>query len=257
MSFFKVIIPNYNSEKYISKCLNSILEQTFTDFDIVVVDDMSTDNSVELIKSFDDSRIHLIENKEKRYNGGSRNVGIDYKIDTKYTLFIDNDDIFESNDCFETLYNTILKNNYPDLVNLGYIYDDGTRHYIKLERNTPEILVHDNNVACWTKAIKSELMVHFPENTLMEDVSQHIEQVDKIETIVSIDKPFVVWNRKNENSCSRKPSEKRKSSEWRQLADVYDLQLTHNYCIEEKERRVKEYLDILISGRHVWEELSR
>ena len=256
MSYFKVIIPNYNSEKFISKCLNSILDQTFTDFDIVIVDDMSVDNSVEIIKNFNDSRIHLIENEEKRYNGGSRNVGIDY-LESKYTLFIDNDDIFENNNCFQELHDFILNKNYPDLVNLDYIYDDGTRHYIKLARNDLESLVHDNNVACWTKCIKSELIVHFPENTLMEDVAQHIKQCDCIKTIESIEKPFVVWNRTNADSCSTKPSEKRKSSEWRQLADVYDLELTQNCCIEEKERRVKEYLDLLLSGRHVWEELSR
>ena len=44
MSFFKVIIPNYNSEKFIKKCLDSILNQTFKDFEVVIVDDMSTDN---------------------------------------------------------------------------------------------------------------------------------------------------------------------------------------------------------------------
>ena len=52
MSFFKVIIPNYNSEKYIEKCIDSILSQTFKDFEIVIVDDVSTDNSVEIIKKY-------------------------------------------------------------------------------------------------------------------------------------------------------------------------------------------------------------
>lgn len=257
MSFFKVIIPNYNSEKYIKKCIDSILDQTFKDFEIIIVDDMSTDNSVEIIRSYWDKRVHLIQNTEKRYNGGGRNVGIDFPIDSKYTLFIDDDDYFDSNDCFQVLYDKIVNEKYPDLVNLSYIYNDGVKHLIKLERNDPETLVHDNNVACWTKCIKSKLMVHFPENTLMEDVSQHIEQVDKIQTCVSLDKPFVVWNRQNPVSVSTKPTPKRKSSEWRQLADVYDLELVHDYCIEEKERRVKEYLDLLLSGRHVWEELSR
>lgn len=259
MSFFKVIIPNYNSEEYIEDCINSILNQTFRDFDIVIVDDMSTDNSVKIIESYDDKRIHLVKNIEKRYNGGSRNVGIDYPIDSFYTLFIDNDDIFENERCFEILSTLIKKTNYPDCVNLNYIYDDGTRHKIDLSyRNNVEKLVHDNNVACWTKAIKSELMVHFPENTLMEDVAQHIKQCDCINTVASLsDIYFVVWNRQNANSCSTKPSEKRKSSEWRQLADVYDLELTHDYCIDEKNNRIKEYLDLLLSGRHVWEELSR
>ena len=256
MSYFKVIIPNYNSEKFINKCIDSILKQTFTDFELVIVDDMSTDNSVNIIKSYKDKRIHLVENDRKRYNGGSRNVGIDYPIKSNYTLFIDNDDYFYSNDCFQTIYDKIQETQ-ADLINLGYYYDNGSMIYVKLIRDTPGDVVRDLNVACWTKCIKSELMVHFPENTLMEDVSQHIEQVDKIETCASIDKPFVVWNRRNENSCSTKPSEKRKSSEWRQLADVYDIYPIHDYCIEEKEKRIKEYLDILLSGRHVWEELSK
>ena len=198
-------------------------------------------------------------NDRKRYNGGSRNVGIDYPIDSEYTLFIDDDDYFDNKDCFKVLANLISITNHPDCVNLNYIYDDGVRHLINLNYRTDVVkLVHDNNVACWTKCIKSELMVHFPENTLMEDVAQHIEQCDKINTVCSVsDLAFVVWNRQNPVSVSTKPSEKRKSSEWRQLADVYDLVLVHDYCKEEREKRIQEYLDLLLSGRHVWEELSR
>ena len=252
MSFFKVIIPNYNSEKHIQKCLDSILNQTFKDFEIVIADDMSTDDSVKIIKQYKDKRIHLVENESKRYNGGSRNVGIDYPIKSEYTLFIDNDDWFDNNDCFQTIHDKIVKCNYPDCVSLGYYYYEDTMSSVRLIRNTPEELVRDPSVACWTKCIKSDLIVHFPENTLMEDVSWNIEQCDVLKTCVSIDKPFVVWNRQNYESCSRKPSAKRKSSEWRQLADVYDLELEHDYCIAEKKRRIEEYLRILLNGKHVY-----
>lgn len=252
MSFFKLIIPNYNSEEFIKRCLDSALNQSFKDFEVVIVDDMSTDNSVEIIKSYKDKRIHLVENKEKRYNGGSRNVGIDYPIESKYTLFIDNDDWFNSEDDFKEIHDAIVNNNYPDCLSLGYYCYTNALNYIKLERNDPATLVNDINVACWTKAIKSELMVHFPENTLMEDVSQHIEQCDVLETCASLDRPIVVWNRQNANSCSTNPSPKRKSSEWRQLADVMDLQLTHDYCIDQKNKRIIEYMSILLSGGHVY-----
>ena len=256
MSYFKVIIPNYNSEKFINKTLFSILDQTFQDFDIIIVDDMSTDDSVKIIKKLKDKRIHLVENKEKRYNGGGRNVGIDYPIKSKYTLFLDCDDWFNSKDCFQKIYEK-CEETKADCITLPYIIYNGEKHYFELKRNTPEDLVHDLSVACWTKCIKSELVVHFPENTLMEDVSQHIEQCDCIETCDSLDSYVVVWNRANKNSISQKPNKKRKSSEWRQLADVVDLDLVHDYCIEEQEKRVQEYLEILLSGRHVWEELSR
>lgn len=252
MSFFKVIIPNYNSEDNIIQCLDSILDQTFEDFEIVIVDDMSTDISATMIEQYCDPRVHFIKNKTKRYNGGSRNVGIDYPIESKYTLFIDNDDWFDRDTCFQEIYDKITECDYPDCVSLGYYYYEKEKSYVRLIRNTPEELVKDLNVACWTKCIKSELMVHFPENTLMEDVSWHIEQCDKLNTCVSIDKPFVVWNRRNYESCSRKPSPKRKSSEWRQLADVYDLELEHDYCKAEKIRRIEEYLRLLLNGKHVY-----
>ena len=252
MSFFKVIIPNYNSEKYINKCLDSILNQTFKDFEIIIVDDLSTDDSIMLIKKYKDKRIHLVQNDVKRYNGGGRNVGIDYPIKSKYTLFIDNDDWFDRDTCFQEIYDKIVECDYPDCVSLGYYYYEKSKDYRRLIRNTPKDLASDLNVACWTKCIKSELIVKFPENTLMEDVSQHIEQCDKLETCVSINKGFIVWNRQNMESCSRKPSKKRKSSEWRQLADIYDLELEHDYCIEEKKRRLEEYLRVLLNGKHLY-----
>ena len=62
--FFKIVIPNYNSEEYIEKCLSSIEEQTFKDFSIIIIDDSSTDNSLEIIKKY----IHK-ENMEVTNNG--------------------------------------------------------------------------------------------------------------------------------------------------------------------------------------------
>lgn len=258
MSYFKVIIPNYNSEKFIKKTLNSILNQSFKDFELIIIDDMSIDKSVNMIKEFmkKDKRIHLIENDRKRYNGGGRNVGIEYPIKSKYTLFLDCDDWFYSNNTFDAIHDKCEKTK-ADCITLPYAIYDGEYKFFHLERNTPQALVRDLNVACWTKCIKSELVVNFPENTLMEDVAQHIEQCDCLKTCVSLDEYVVVWNRANRGSISQKPNKKRKSSEWRQLADVVDLELEHDYCIKEQERRVQEYLDLLLSGRHVWKELSR
>ena len=99
MVFFKIIIPSYNDARWLRKCLDSIKNQTFKDYEVVVVDDMSTDNSVEIIKEYP---FHLIVNNQKRYNGGTRNVGILYPIESKYTLFIDSDDWFYDENVFQT-----------------------------------------------------------------------------------------------------------------------------------------------------------
>ena len=250
---FKIIIPTYNSEKWINKCIDSVLSQTYKDFTLVIVDDMSTDNTTKHIKEYNDDRIYFIELEEKRYNGGTRNVGIQAPLYSDYTLFLDNDDWFYNDKCLELINDTILKNNNPDCVSLSYRFEMGVGGQdVVLERNTPQELVNSLYIAPWTKCIKSSLIQLFPENTLMEDLSQHIKQCDVIESVVSIKEPIVVWNRNNTQSISISPSEKRKSSEFRQIADVMDLELTHDYCIKQKEYRIKAMLDTILSGKHLW-----
>jgi len=250
---YKIIIPTYNSEKWIKKCIDSVLSQTYKDFMLVLVDDMSTDNTVNLIKEYNDERMYLIRLEEKRYNGGTRNVGIQAPLYSDYTLFLDNDDWFYNNKCLELINETILKNDKPDCVSLSYRFEMGVGGQdVVLERNTPQELVNSLYIAPWTKCIKSELIQPFPENTLMEDLSQHIKQCDVIESVVSIKEPIVVWNRNNKQAISISPSEKRKSSEYRQIADVMDLELTHDYCIKQKEYRIKAMLDTILKGKHLW-----
>ena len=80
---FVVIIPSYNNDHgeykgrtFLQNCIESVLNQTYKNFEIIIVDDMSTDTSVETVENYveKDKRVHLIRNNRKRYNGGSRNV---------------------------------------------------------------------------------------------------------------------------------------------------------------------------------------
>ncbi len=252
--FFKIVIPNYNNESWLDKCLGSILNQTFKDYEVVVIDDVSTDNSKEVIKKYP---FHLIELTEKKYNGGSRNVGIKYPIESEYTLFLDSDDWFEDIECLQTIHDTIVNNNYPDCVSLSYnclVHE--TKHYEKMERNTPKDLVSSLYVACWTKCIKSDLIQLFPENTLMEDVVQHIKQVDVLETIVSIEKPIVCWNRNNTNSCSREENQNLQQGKWqssmfRYCADLMDLACQKEYCEEHRKWRLEVVLNNIKDGKYI------
>lgn len=244
-----LIIPNYNSEKWIIRLLDSITNQSFCDFEIVIVDDISTDNSVELIKNYNDSRIRLFINNRKRFNGGTRNVGIE-KAKGEYILFADCDDYFYSTKAFETIADIIFKKK-PDLIRLPYHYlvKNGEGDMM-LKENTPQELMKSVFVAPWTKCIKRELVVDFPENTLIEDVSQHIEQIDKIETIEVCPIPIIVWNCKNENSISNptqeKKSIKRQASYWRIIADLMELEgkLQHDYSEEHRKWRLNNYKNI-------------
>ncbi len=103
-----IIIPLYNSEEYINECLESILNQTFTEFEVIIVDDGSTDKSVSIVKSF---RRKLDINLIKQTNQGAsaaRNNALDH-VRGKYVIFVDSDDVLATNG-IENLVNTIEEN---------------------------------------------------------------------------------------------------------------------------------------------------
>lgn len=90
-----IIVPVYNAEKYLEECMESILSQTYRNIEIICVDDGSTDQSAEIIKSFQkkDKRIHLIQQKNQ-YAGVARNHGFDV-AKGEYVMFLDADDYFD------------------------------------------------------------------------------------------------------------------------------------------------------------------
>src|ERR1035437_9572714 len=70
-----IVLPVYNGEKYLKEAIRSVLKQSFPDFELIILNDGSTDNSLEIIKSFDDSRIKVV-NQENRGFGDTLNTGI-------------------------------------------------------------------------------------------------------------------------------------------------------------------------------------
>ena len=115
-----IIIPVYNVEDYLAQCLDSIINQTFTDIEIICVNDGSTDNSYNILQHYQnyDARIKIINKK----NGGlssARNAGLD-TAKSKYVYFIDSDD-YCSTTTIETCYNNAEKNN-SDVVIFDFVW---------------------------------------------------------------------------------------------------------------------------------------
>jgi len=120
-----IIVPVYNTSKYLDKCIDSLVNQTLDDIEIIMVNDGSTDNSEEIISKWQDKdkRIKLY-NKENGGQSSARNLGLD-KAKGEYIAFVDSDD-YISYDMYEVLYNKAKKNKL-DMVLCDFYLDYGDK----------------------------------------------------------------------------------------------------------------------------------
>ncbi len=118
-----IIVPVYNVEEYIKECIDSILRQSIQDFEIIVVDDGSKDNSIDIVKKIGDKRIKILT-KENGGLSSARNFGL--KVATgKYVVFIDSDDFIILDNCYEEMINIIEKNKS------NLVHGDAIKYYSK------------------------------------------------------------------------------------------------------------------------------
>lgn len=127
MKKVSVIIPMHNSSKHIKECLESVINQTYSNLEIIVVDDASLDNSIELVKCIQDDRIKIIELKENVGAAIARNTGIK-SASGDYICFLDSDDYWVT-DKIEKQVGFMRKNNYVFIYS-GYQYLKGNRKHI-------------------------------------------------------------------------------------------------------------------------------
>lgn len=171
-----IIVPVYNSEKYLKKCLNSLVNQTLKDIEIIIIDDGSTDNSKKIINSFKDSRINYFYQTNKG-QANARNNGLK-KVNGKYVMFIDSDDYVDINMCNE-LFSLANSHDYDIVVTDYYIESkNNTVDYVKiLDNNNSKEITHreymfSDNGPC-NKIYKAKFLLDnkfkFPEGIIFED----------------------------------------------------------------------------------------
>ena len=256
---FVVIIPSYNNDHgdiegktFLQKCVESVLNQTYKNFEIIVIDDMSTDTSVKTIEKYrkQDNRITLIKNSRKRYNGGSRNVGIEYAQQFKkfdYYCFLDSDDWWKDENVLKRINDNLWD---CELMLLGseMIFPDGTTQTkINEYDNYKDFFLSDNKTWCtaWCRVIRKDKIVYFPESTLMEDRTWAYEQADNVslENVRNLKEVCYVWNRLNTtNSVSLKRGNMWEASMWKHIGEQYMLlaRLKHKEMIPILEERIKQ-----------------
>ncbi len=119
----QIIVPVYNGEKTLKRCLNSLRNQTFTDWQAIIVDDASIDGSIEIIESYaaQDDRFVLIKQDKNAGVSNARNKALTAVSDSDYVAFLDSDDYWEC-DMLEVMY-TKAKENNCDIVQCRFVYD--------------------------------------------------------------------------------------------------------------------------------------
>ncbi|EOH0493162.1 glycosyltransferase family 2 protein [Providencia rettgeri] len=106
-----IIMPCYNAEQYIKDSINSVLNQTYPHFELIIIDDLSTDNSINIINSFSDNRIKLIQLTQNGGAGVARNTGIE-AAQGRFIAFLDSDDLWRPNK-LEAQLSHMIEGNYP------------------------------------------------------------------------------------------------------------------------------------------------
>ena len=235
-----IIIPNYNYEHTIEKCLTSILNQTYKNFEIIFVDDMSTDNSVLIARQTYENYLYNNEHKcmkivrlqQKRLNGGARNEGyLHLSNDVDYVYYVDSDDWLYDETALEQINNKLQSK--PDVLFVGLAeYKNGKTKICDI----PEYKDKYEAIAGWSgscgKVIKKSLATRqeclYNEGTLKEDKNQHCKICFYMKSFQLLKKPIYVWNKTNNKSVTtiRTINPLWKTSTIRHWADTLEFYLT-------------------------------
>ncbi len=144
MKLVSVIVPVYNVEEYIEECLESVLQQTYTNLEIICVNDCTQDNSMNVVKRMQkqDSRVIIVSNKTNRGLGGARNAGLEVATGT-YVLFVDSDDKL-SLDAVASFVETIEETEAPFVRSAYFEYREESSQYSKMV-HAPATLPEESN----------------------------------------------------------------------------------------------------------------
>ena len=266
--FFSVVVPVYNVESYLRECVDSILSQSFTDFELILVDDGSKDSSGAICDEYaaSDARV-IVVHKENGGQSTARNRGVEI-ANGEFAIFLDSDDMICDKNFFLDVHNVATN---ADVIAFRYCkyYADGRADECGISLDGVQCgekvdflrkLVSRDAFfcSCWSKATRMSVLkdnnIVFDESLSCEDMDWYFNVVSHAERFVAIDKPYVYY-RQRENSVTS--SFKKKS-----ITDyIYTIEKWYDNfsAIEREEERevmlsalAKLYCNLLISySRHI------
>ena len=251
-----VIIPVYNAEKYIVECLQSLYSQTFKDMEVLVINDSSTDETVQVIEQFQEEHPTFELNLITVPNGGAakaRNVGI-RMARGNYIAFMDADDIADR-DMFKIMINMAHQEN-ADLVTCEFYWmypKKNVRQSLHSPKNNRELYIRAW-VAPWNKLYRRSMLVNhdvfFTEGYTYEDVSFYLKYIPYCNVVKHIDCSFIYW-RQHSTSTMGKNQNKRIPQIFPVLNDAIDYYKKQGYY-QEYESELEYFCAKLLWGSSMY-----
>ena len=209
MAKFSIIIPVYNVEPYIKKCLDSVSSQTFKDYEVIIVDDGSKDNSGKIVDEYATKNEHFkVIHQENKGVSAARNAGIQAS-NSDYICFVDSDDYIDKE--FLEMFHLEVVNDEPDVIICGVtvLSQKKTENKVFYENNTAKIkymLLTDKWPSwVWNKCFRKKSFSDFSfrEGKIFEDMYFIGNIIKEARTIRCITKSLYFYNCFNQNSITK------------------------------------------------------
>ena len=264
-----IIVPVYNVEEYLKQCLDSILEQTFSNYEVILVNDGSTDSSGLICQEYaeKDARIRYFE-KENGGQSEARNYGIE-QAQGEYLTFVDSDDFLDASH-LSVLYNALVNNdadisianyaNYQTSTATFYLHTFG-EYYEKIY--TSEELIDDlsflerNDLSfstIWGSLYKKSVFsfLRFPKGVIGEDVALIYKMYTQVDKIVYVHKYTYIY-RENDSGISKSKIYPLVTAQLNHVAERLALLAIMGYDVTKHFDRYRTFLEITeYNMRMVW-----
>lgn len=257
-----VIIPIYNVELYIERCLNSVMSQSYNDFECLCIDDCGTDNSIAIVQKIieKDSRFRIISHEKNRGLSAARNTGID-NAKGEYIVCIDSDD-WVDNTLFEFIVNAFEKQDVDSVWYNARVILEKNNTFTTLfnpkifESNEGYINITPKNITAfpdfaWNKAYKKEVLdkynLRYCEGLFFEDSEFYIKAFTNFSRVYYTRKPMYNYRQRENSIVSSKDGRNKKNEHlFLTIEKIYD------YLIENG--KFQEWKNVLLEiyTKRIW-----
>lgn len=226
---FSIIVPAYNVEKYIEEAIKSVLAQEFEDYELILIDDCSTDNTKNILEKYKSKTTKVYSTtKNTGTAAGPRNVGLKHARG-EYIIFLDGDDKLYNSKVLGKIDKLIAEETY-DVVYLGY-QDIGNADKLRVSNNansTKEAriicdITFSVSSRCWNREFIEKNNMRFKESMYYEDELFCMKANILVEKTTYGDFPIFKYRRNRKGSVMSTPTIKKCSDWYRMLAELVDL----------------------------------